>query len=98
MSTKACVGVFLFCLDLELFAKIEKDLVSTYSVFTPLLITHDLNKILKNLTHPFVDITKEKTCAKFQQKILNSMVVGARQNFELFRQKNWFLGNNRGLP
>ena len=27
-------------------------------------------------------------CAKFQQQILNSMVVGARQNFQLFRQKN----------
>ena len=29
----------------------------------------------------FVDITKQKTCAKFQQKMLNSMVVGARQSF-----------------
>ena len=27
MSTKACLGFFKFCLDLELFAKIEKDLV-----------------------------------------------------------------------
>ena len=26
------------------------------------------------------------------------MVVGASQNFQFFRQKNWFLGNNRGLP
>ena len=26
------------------------------------------------------------------------MVVGARQSFQFFRQKNWFLGNNRGLP
>ena len=29
MSTKECVGFFLFCLDLELFAKITEDLVST---------------------------------------------------------------------
>ena len=25
------------------------------------------------------------------------MVVGARQNFRFFRQKTWFLGNNRAL-
>ena len=34
-------------LDLELFAKIRKDLVSTHSLFTLLLITQDLNKIKK---------------------------------------------------
>ena len=33
--------------DLELFAKIKKDLVSTHSFFTLLLITQDLNKIKK---------------------------------------------------
>ena len=38
---------FLFHLDLELFAKIKKDLVSTHSFFTLLLITQDLNKIKK---------------------------------------------------
>ena len=58
MSTKGCAGTFLFCLDLELSAKIKKDLVSTYLLFTLVLITQDLNKILKNPTHPFVDITK----------------------------------------
>ena len=26
------------------------------------------------------------------------MVVGARQSFQCFRQKTWFLGNNRDLP
>ena len=61
MSTKRCVGFFKFYLDLELFAKIIKDLVSTNSIFTLLLITQDLNT--------FVNITKYKTCAKFQQKI-----------------------------
>ena len=25
------------------------------------------------------------------------MVVGAPQSFQVFRQKTWFLGNNRGL-
>ena len=52
MSTKACSELFLFCLDLELFAKIKKDLVSTHSFFRFLLITQDLNKIKKPLT-PF---------------------------------------------
>ena len=40
---KACVGFFLFCLDLELFARIKKDLVSTNSFFTLLSIAQDLN-------------------------------------------------------
>ena len=68
----------IFFLDLELFAKIKKDLVSTHLSFTLLLITQDLNKIKKNSTYAFVDIIKYKTCAKFQQKILNSMAVGTR--------------------
>ena len=58
MSTKGCVGFFLFHLDLELFAKILKDLVSTHSFLTLLLITQDLNKTKKNPTYPFVEITK----------------------------------------
>ena len=45
MSTKGYAGFFLFCLDLELFAKIKKDLVSTHSIFTLSLITLDLSKI-----------------------------------------------------
>ena len=52
MSTKVCVGFFSFYLDLELFAKIKKDLVSIHSFFTFLLITQDLNKIKKSHT-PF---------------------------------------------
>ena len=47
MSAIGCVGFLLLHLDLELFAKIKKDLVSTHSFFTLLLITQDLNKILK---------------------------------------------------
>ena len=44
---KRVCGIFFFYLDIELFAKIKKDLVSTYSFFTLLLITQDLNKIKK---------------------------------------------------
>ena len=47
----------LFCLDVELFAKIKKDLVPTHSLFTVLLIIQDLIKIKKSRT-PFVDIVK----------------------------------------
>ena len=81
MSTKECAGFFSFCLDLELFAKIKKDLISTHSFFTFSLITQDLNKIKKTPEHHFLDITKKKIFAKFQQKILNFMVVGVRQSF-----------------
>ena len=35
--------------------------------------------------------------AKFPQKILNFVVVGARQIFQVFRQIAWFLGNNRAF-
>ena len=42
---KRVCGIFLFCLDLGLFAKIKKELVSSHSFFTLLLIAQDLNKI-----------------------------------------------------
>ena len=37
-----------------------------------------------------------KTLTSFEipAKVLNSMVVGARQSFQFFRQKTWFLGIN----
>ena len=56
--SKMVCGSFLFCLHLELFAQIKKVLVSTHLFFTLLLITQDLSKIKKNLTHAFPDITK----------------------------------------
>ena len=55
---RVCEIFSLFYLDLELFAKIKNDLVSTHSFVTLLLITQDLNKIKKNSPYPFVDITK----------------------------------------
>ena len=54
---KSVFGIFLFCLDLELFAKL-KNLLSTHPFFIFLLISQDLNKKTKNLEHPFVDICK----------------------------------------
>ena len=49
---KGVYGIFLFHLDLELFEKNQKDLVSTHSFFTLVLISQDLNKIKKTHT-PF---------------------------------------------
>ena len=58
MSTKGCSRFVLLCLDLELFAKIEKNLVSTHSPKPGSSITEDLNKIKKNPEHLFVDNSK----------------------------------------
>ena len=61
-------------------------------------MTKKLSKQNKKYSaHPFVDIRKTETCAKFQQKILNSTVVGAHQSSQFFRQTTWFLGNTRVL-
>ena len=49
MSTVGYVEFFFFCLHLELLAKTKKDLVSTHSFFTFLLINQDLNKMKKIL-------------------------------------------------
>ena len=54
---KGVQGFFLFYLDLELFAKIKKELVSAHSLFTFLLKTQDLKK-KKNPEHAFIDIIK----------------------------------------
>ena len=97
LSKKRCVGFFLFYLDLELFAKIKKDLVSTHSFFTLSLITQDLNKIKKTHT-PFCRHYYVENVCKVSAKILKSMVAGGRQSFQFFRQKTWFLGKNRALP
>ena len=58
MSTKGRSEFLLLCLNLELFAKIKKDLVPTNSQKPFLLITQDLSKIQKNPEHPFVYIVK----------------------------------------
>ena len=64
MPTKGSVRFFLFCLELELFAKIKKYLVSTHSQKPRLSITYDPNK--KNYpTHPFV---RRKRVQNFSEK------------------------------
>ena len=69
-------------------------MVSTHSQKPDLSITQALNKI-KKPECTFVDSDKQERCAKFQQKILNSMLVGARQNFP--EKKVRYLGGDRAL-
>ena len=98
MSAKECLGFFLFCLDLELLKKNVKR-PGFYALIFYIFINNSRSKQNeKNPRHVFVDIGKKETCAKFQQKILNCRVVGARQSFQIFRQNTWFLENNRALP
>ena len=69
MSTKWCVGFFLFCLELALFAKIKKK-PGFYTLTETRFINNSRSKQNKKKSHtPFVDIGKTEPCAKFQQKI-----------------------------
>ena len=56
-------------------------------------------KIIKSPKHFFADllIGKWKTRARFQQKILNPMIVEAQQNSQFLRQNTRFLKKNRVL-
>ena len=40
-------------------------------------------------------MVSRKLVRSLNKKILNSMVVGARQSFQFYRQNTWFLENNR---
>ena len=92
---KRVCGVLI---DLELFAKIKLDLVSTHSILHTRLITQVLNKI-KKIPHTLLQtLLSKKRAQNFSKKVLNSMLVGAGQSVQFFRQKTWFLGKNRGLP
>ena len=95
---KSVWDFFLFCLDLELFAKIKKDLVSTHSIFTLLLITQDLSKIKKKSRTPFLDIINQKTCVKISATHIKLCGSWKLSKFTIFQAKNLFLGNNTGLP
>ena len=68
MSTKGCVGFFLFHLGYELFAKNLKDLVSTHSFFTLLFITQDLNEIKKILHTLLQTLLNRKRVQNFSKK------------------------------
>ena len=73
-STHQCLqkglrDFFLFHLDLELFAEIEKDLVSTHSFYTILLITQYLNKIKETPLSFMWTLLMRKRVQNFSKKI-----------------------------
>ena len=67
--------------------------VETRSFLTLANNSRSKNKIKKNPELTFVDIDKKETCAKFQQKLSTSILVGARQRFQFFKQNVWFFKN-----
>ena len=87
MSTKGRAGFFSSYLDLELFAKIKKDLVSTHSLFTLLLTTQDLNKIKENPTHPFYTLLVENMC-KISAKNIKLCGSWSSSKFSIFQTKS----------
>ena len=96
MSTKVCSELFLFCLNLELFAKIKKDLVSTHSFFT--FFNNSRSKQNKKIPNTLLQtLLSRKRVQISAKKILKFAAVGARQSFQFFRQIAWFLGNNKAL-
>ena len=72
MSTKKCLGCFSFGLDLEFFAKMKKDLVSTHSQKPGLSITQDLNK-MKKIPNTVFKILVNKKRVQNSSKIYSNL-------------------------
>ena len=89
------LGIFFILFRSFVICKNQKDLVSTHSFFTFLLITADLNKI-KKISSTFLLTFLSRTLVENFSKII-SLLVGIRQRFKFFRQTSWFLGNSRTL-
>ena len=66
LLTEENMGFFLFYLDLELFSKIKKIPGFYPLVFCTFVNNSRSKQNKKNPTQSFIDITKYKTCAKFQ--------------------------------
>ena len=96
MSIKGCLGFFYVVWILSNLQK-SKQTCFLHTCFSHFFNNSRSKQNENNFEHPFADIVKQKRCAKFQQKILNFVVVGARQSFQFFRHIVWFLGNNIAL-
>ena len=95
---KRVCGIFLILFRTWVICQNQK-IPGFYTLTETSFINNSISKQnKKNPTHPFIDIRKREKCAKFQQRILNSTVVGALQSFQFFRQITKFLGNTRALP
>ena len=79
-----CSRFLLFCLNLELFAKIKKAWF-LHSFFTFLLTIQDLNKIQKSWTTYCRHYQLRNVCKISSKNIIKSVVVGGRQSFQFFR-------------
>ena len=98
MSIRGCSRFFfLFCLDLELFAKIKKPGFYTFVFY--IFVNNSRSKQNKKIPNTLLQtLVSRKRVQNFSKNVLNSLVVGARQSFQFFRQVTWFLGNYRALP
>ena len=97
MSTKECSGFFFILLRSWVISNSVKiEFVETRS-FLIFANNSRSKQNKKNPAHAFVDTGKYETCVKFEQKILNCRVVGARQSLQFFRENTWFLKSNRAL-
>ena len=75
-------GIFLILFETGVICQNQKIPGSCTLTETSFISNSRSKQNQKNPTHPFVDIRQTETCAKFQLKILNSTVVGARQIFD----------------
>ena len=81
MFTKVCSGFFLFCLDIECAE------TRSFLIFPKKSRSKKKKKIPE---HPFVEIVKSETCARYQLKMFNSVVLRARKSFKFFSNKPGF--------
>ena len=92
MSATRCSGLAILFISFDLYKPDFSECVETRFFF--ILANNSRSKQNEtNLEHLFEHIGKWETCAKFQQNLLNCMVLGA----QFFRQNTWFLKNNRAL-
>ena len=84
--------IFLFCLELKLFAKTRRNQV--FNIF----INNSRSKQDKKISNIVLQtLLSRKRAQNSRKKILNPLVVGARQSFPVFRQITWFLGYDRAF-
>ena len=84
---RLCGVFFKFCSDHELFAKIKKDLVSTHSLFTLLLITQDLNKI-KQIPHTLLQTLLSRKRVQILAKNIKLYGSWSQSKFSIFQTKS----------
>ena len=78
MSINECVGFFFILFRTRVICQ-NQNIPSFYILTETSFINNSRSKQNKKKFHtPFVDIRKTEAYAKFQQKNLNSTVVGAR--------------------